>query len=334
METNEKIIKNPYGFIYITTNMVNGKRYLGQKRFVKNWQTYLGSGRAFQEALKKYGRESFSRNIVCFCNSAEELNNTEYELSVFLDVVNSEDWYNLVYGGGTMSGYVASEETRKKMSESRQGDRNGFYGKGEPVVQLTMDGEFIAEYVSASEAGRLNGFWEGAIRCSCNNRLGHPYGYLWLYKKDYDPNVKYTPKNILLKSVVQLTKDGVFVSEYESIAEASRATGIWAQSISNCCNGDMASTGGYMWIYKNEYDPSAKYKWVNHTITAVVQLTLQGEFIAQYNSIKEASVATGIHSSGIGHCCCGRHKTAGGFCWMHLKDYEKLTQQNDLKGEN
>ena len=35
-----------YGFIYETTNNVNGMKYIGQKAYDKrgNWKTYLGSG--------------------------------------------------------------------------------------------------------------------------------------------------------------------------------------------------------------------------------------------------------------------------------------------------
>ena len=51
-------IENPYGFIYITTNMVNGKRYIGQKKFCDGWKTYLGSGKLLKEAIKKYGKEN------------------------------------------------------------------------------------------------------------------------------------------------------------------------------------------------------------------------------------------------------------------------------------
>lgn len=120
METKEKVVEEPYGFIYITTNMVNGMRYLGQKRieFGKDWYSYLGSGKYLKRAIKKYGRENFIRNIVCFCYSEDELNKSEYDLSVFLDVVESDDWYNLCYGGGTTNGYHHSEESKKKMSDN------------------------------------------------------------------------------------------------------------------------------------------------------------------------------------------------------------------------
>ena len=111
-------VRDPYGFIYITTNLINGKRYLGQKEFGQNnWKTYLGSGIAFKNALKTYGEENFSRNIIYICYSEEELNQIEYELSVFFDVVESDDWYNLVLGGGVSRGWHPSEETRMKISE-------------------------------------------------------------------------------------------------------------------------------------------------------------------------------------------------------------------------
>jgi group I intron endonuclease len=108
----EIIINEPYGFIYITTNMVNGKRYIGQKRFEygNDWHSYLGSGQALKSAIDLYGKENFYKNIVCFCYSEDELNQAEYNLSVFLDVVKSQDWYNMILGGKGKSGYQMSEE--------------------------------------------------------------------------------------------------------------------------------------------------------------------------------------------------------------------------------
>ena len=55
--------------------------------------------------------------------------------------------------------------------------------------------------------------------------------------------------------VVQLDKKGNFISEFESLREASRRTGIASTSISRCCKHKPGhySAGGFIWIYKDEY---------------------------------------------------------------------------------
>lgn len=58
-------IREPYGFIYITTNIVNGKRYLGQKTFDRKWKDYIGSGIAFKAAVKKIRKRKFYKKY-CF----------------------------------------------------------------------------------------------------------------------------------------------------------------------------------------------------------------------------------------------------------------------------
>lgn len=117
-DTTYTEVKDPYGFIYITTNLIDGKRYLGQRKFYGNWQEYLGSGAAFKQAIDKYGKENFVRNVIDIAYSAEELNEMEYNYSVFFNAVESNNWYNLVYGGGTTQGWTPSKETRKKISKA------------------------------------------------------------------------------------------------------------------------------------------------------------------------------------------------------------------------
>ena len=121
MEIENIEIRDPYGFIYITTNLVNGKRYLGQKMFKDGgWKRYLGSGKAFKAALNLYKKENFRRDIVHICYSKEELNNAEYDLSVFLNVVEDPSWYNMVYGGGATPGWHHSEEAKRKVGEANK----------------------------------------------------------------------------------------------------------------------------------------------------------------------------------------------------------------------
>lgn len=130
----EVTIEEPYGFIYITTNMVNGKRYLGRRKFSEDWKYYLGSGKVFRRAIKEYGRENFIRHIIDIAYTEEELNQKEYDYSVEFDVVESDDWYNLVYGGGTTTGYKMSDETKEKIGNKAKArlsnpENHPMYGK-------------------------------------------------------------------------------------------------------------------------------------------------------------------------------------------------------------
>ena len=112
-----------YGFIYITTNLINGKQYIGKRVLDDNgiWKDYLGSGVALNNAINKYGKENFHRNIVSLAHSDDELCCLEKEFIKNHNAVESKDYYNIAYGGKggtTRKGMKNSEETRRKISEN------------------------------------------------------------------------------------------------------------------------------------------------------------------------------------------------------------------------
>jgi len=88
-----------YGYIYITTNLINGKKYIGQHRFNKLDNSYLGSGKALKESVIKYGKENFSTEILCECYSEDELNEKEIYYIKLYNAVKSRDFYNMAKGG-------------------------------------------------------------------------------------------------------------------------------------------------------------------------------------------------------------------------------------------
>ena len=108
-----------YGFIYITTNHVNGKKYIGQKSYSQsNWKTYLGSGIYLNRAINKYGKENFSKEIIENCETKEILDEREKYWIDYYNAVESNDFYNIASGGeggNTIAGY--SEEQLKQYRE-------------------------------------------------------------------------------------------------------------------------------------------------------------------------------------------------------------------------
>lgn len=115
---------------YKTINKVNGHYYYGVRTLWREDDPYLGSGRRIQEAIRKYGRESFERIEIQEFNSFSEA--LKWEKSVVtLELLQDGNCYNLKPGGagGSLpwteerkaqvkdSGtYKKSGEVRKKMS--------------------------------------------------------------------------------------------------------------------------------------------------------------------------------------------------------------------------
>ena len=127
----------PIGFIYLTTNLVNGKIYIGRSEFSENKRhnaIYLGSGHKFKNALKKYGRENFKRKILRLCFTEHELTIWEH---VYIKKYHSQDkniGYNIADGDVNTSDYNPAKlpEVRKKISENHAhliGKNHPSYGK-------------------------------------------------------------------------------------------------------------------------------------------------------------------------------------------------------------
>lgn len=103
-----------YGFIYITENKVNKKKYLGMSRYGKRSQTtYLGSGKALKRAIKKYGRENFEVIIIDWAETKEALSALEVKYIERHGCVKSLNWYNIAVGGHTTKGFSGKKHSTK-----------------------------------------------------------------------------------------------------------------------------------------------------------------------------------------------------------------------------
>ena len=87
--------------IYKTTNLINGKIYIGQS--IHNNPAYLGSGIYIQKSVKKYGAENFVKEILEVCIDTNQLNEREIYWIYLLNSRNPKVGYNIALGGGTMN---------------------------------------------------------------------------------------------------------------------------------------------------------------------------------------------------------------------------------------
>lgn len=88
-----------WGYIYKTTNKINGKIYIGQHARSRFTTKYKGSGTLIQGAFIKYGRENFIVELVERCKDQQQLDEREEYWITKLDSRNPLIGYNQSRGG-------------------------------------------------------------------------------------------------------------------------------------------------------------------------------------------------------------------------------------------
>nr|DAG32488.1 MAG TPA: intron associated endonuclease [Caudoviricetes sp.] len=240
-------IKNPFGFIYITTNLVNGKRYIGQRKFSDGWKPYLGSGKRFKEAVKKYGRENFVRSIVDIAYSREELNAKEINLIKFLNAVDSRNFYN-ISDGGEIKGKNGKDAYWYNKQLPREIIEKANLKRYKPVYQFDLNGKFIKRYDSVTHAAKENNLSKQGISKSCCDPSKTCGGYFWSYSEDIGSRQYDHTKNHKPDKIYQYDYDGQqLIAIYASAKEASEKTGIDITNIYACCLGRRKHAGKFTW---------------------------------------------------------------------------------------
>lgn len=104
-------------YIYKIVNLINGKSYVGQRKYdTPNKDNYMGSGKALYHAKKKYGIQNFKKEILCDGLTTAFAANIFEEYFIKKENTLSPNGYNLK--SSCMQCGVMSEESKKKMSES------------------------------------------------------------------------------------------------------------------------------------------------------------------------------------------------------------------------
>lgn len=116
----ESLPEDCVGFVYLITNTVSGRKYIGKKlaKFKKttyktvtlkngtkkkkkirgtmdsDWQIYYGSSVELSKDVETLGSEHFTREIIFYCKSKAECSYIEAREQFKRKVLESTDWYN------------------------------------------------------------------------------------------------------------------------------------------------------------------------------------------------------------------------------------------------
>jgi group I intron endonuclease len=102
-------------YIYRVTNTVNGKMYVGksEKPFRPD---YLGSGKLITAAIKKYGRDAFTLEVLCKCSDLDDLDTQEKIKIAEHKRAFGRNCYNIAEGGtgGNTTKYATGDVKVKR----------------------------------------------------------------------------------------------------------------------------------------------------------------------------------------------------------------------------
>lgn len=299
--------------VYMHRNKINDKKYIGitcrkpEHRWGKDGNSY--KGQIFKTAIDKYGWCNFEHIILFTGLSAEEAYKKEQELIKLYKSNQKEFGYNLSSGGEHGS--------------------TGYLNNAMSIVvyQYDLDGVFIAEYPSLSEAERVTGISNSSISSCCKGKQMYTGNFQWSYTK-VDKMPKIDKHQLISEKVRKKGKpvycydmDGNFIKKYDSARIASEEINTDQRKINACCSGRTRYSNNFQWFYKymgNKIEPINKYENLYHRTVKINQYDKNKVFIKTWDTIKEASIAMGSKSSSnILRCLSGEGKTAYGYIWEY-----------------
>ena len=147
----------------------------------------------------------------------------------------------------SLKGKPKSESHRRKLSEAITGTK--VPAKWKPILQYSLEGVFIKEWPSISEAQDV--YDTGHIGACATGKRNFAAGFIWRYKTSDDiPQTIEVPKVKNFREIAQVDESGNIIRKFSTIREASNVLGLNYSNISNVLQGLQKKTGAnYRFIY-------------------------------------------------------------------------------------
>lgn len=318
----------------------SGKVYIGitKQKVNERWKKGLGyTGNArFTNAIKRYGWGNFLHEILYEDLTKEEAKEKEVELIAFHKSNQREFGYNITKGGDSIKevsdetkeklrkaniGKKMSEEARKKMSESKKGEKAYFYGKhlSEETRKKISEGKKgqvpwmkgkkhtkeakkkMSEAHKGKQTWNKGGKWSEEAKKKMSE--SHKGKQVWnkgkkneisdeTRKKMSESHKGITPKSCFKKGNIPWNKGKKMSEEF-------------------CRKNSESHKGQKPWNKGIHWQEETKKKLGTPVVCIETQMI--------YFSMTEASKKTNASRGRISDCCRGVRKTAGGYHWKYYE---------------
>lgn len=245
-----------YGFVYITTNHINGKRYIGKKVYDKagRWKQYLGSGIHLKRAIDKYGKQNFTKEIIENCSTRKSLNEREKYWIDFYDAIDRDDFYNIASGGDGGDVRVGYSDVQFKRSEEfRKARIRETIPRGEESCNSRLTTMQVYDIISRLKNNEFNADiakdYGVSDRTIDDIRLHKTWRHLtngMVFDDISNRNGKHS------KPIDIYDLNGNFVETLESARDAEIKYGIPYRNVSQVCNGQKRQSHGYICRFAGE----------------------------------------------------------------------------------
>jgi group I intron endonuclease len=253
------------GYIYKITNLINNQAYIGQTTQHDpntRWKAHVravkyGNGcPVLSNAIKKYGAENFKFEVLIICFDTDVIRYEQSYISKYKTIV--PNGYNVQEGGnvgGMFKGRHHTEESKKLLSERSIAYYNSPEVRkehGQKVREGHLRSEIWKLAIAENRAFR-KGLPTKVERSEDHRRKISESLKKWYATVDRD-NKRYVNHSKIMtaingKLVEQYTKDGSYLGEFPSIAEAARQTGLTRKNVQACVSGYTKTAGGFVWKY-------------------------------------------------------------------------------------
>ncbi|MFD2568688.1 NUMOD1 domain-containing DNA-binding protein [Pseudotenacibaculum haliotis] len=149
----------------------------------------------------------------------------------------------------TMNELAEKEKSLIRKNKEEGLSLNSDSGGGVPkkVYQYSLEGKFLREFNSLKDASNECNVSNKKISKACTGSSTKAGNFYWSYVKS-DSILPKVDRRV--KIVYKLSPDsGHIIDKFESVASASRITGVLKSSIAKVCRGERKTAGGYKWKY-------------------------------------------------------------------------------------